>query len=168
MKVSYRAQLLQSRDHVVCLGAVGRILFQSVSSCIPKSKPSTHLPVNIDSVEAKVFDQICGRRGKCGSSGGSAQGRGEVARISPTADRKKDFELSVSLFQEEELLDASVDIVSGVTPRIARIVLISIRPGVRKVDLSGFRADISKCIENVGESLGRKILGVEVSTVDGL
>ena len=38
--------------------------------------------------------------------------------------------------KQAQLLDAAVDVVSGIIPRISGVVLLDIRPGVRKVAVS--------------------------------
>ena len=48
---------------------------------------------------------------------------GEVDRISPSADRQQDLQMPMPLFQEEQLLDAAIDVVSRVVPRITGIML---------------------------------------------
>lgn len=37
------------------------------------------------------------------------------------------------LFEQEQLLDTTVDVVAGVVPRVARIVLLDVRPAIGQV-----------------------------------
>jgi hypothetical protein len=90
--------------------------------------------------------------------------------------------------KQAQLLDAAVDVVSGIIPRIGGVVLLDIGPGVRKVSVSalalawaGFHIspwfglhfaslwpDIGECVENMGQFLRGEILGVVVAAIDGL
>jgi hypothetical protein len=66
------------------------------------------------------------------------------------------------------LLDTAINIGSGVIPRVCGVVLVSVRPGVREVDLPGLWADIRERVKDVGELGGIEVLGVEVAAIDGL
>jgi hypothetical protein len=70
--------------------------------------------------------------------------------------------------QEKELLGATVNVSPNIIPRVGWVVLVSVRPGVSQVDLSSLWSNIGKGIEDMREFLGWEILGVEVTTVDGL
>jgi hypothetical protein len=83
-------------------------------------------------------------------------------------NRQKNLELAVCLLEEKELFGASVDVGTDVIPRVGRVMLVSVRPGISQVDFSSLWSNIGKGIEDVGKFLGWEILGVEVSTVDGL
>lgn len=65
--------------------------------------------------------------GRGGSRGG------EVGGVGPATDGEEDLELAVSLLEEEELLDAAVDIGPRVVPGVGRIVLVRVRPGIGQV-----------------------------------
>lgn len=41
---------------------------------------------------------------------------GEVGGVGPAADGEEDLQVTVGLFEEEELLDAAVDVGAGVVP----------------------------------------------------
>lgn len=93
------------------------------------------------------------------------------------------------LLQQEQLLDATVDIVAGLIPRVTGVVLLDIRPAVGQVPantslipfpgvkyskgranvhFTSLRMNIGKCIEHMRQLLGGQILWVVVAPVDGL
>jgi hypothetical protein len=128
----------------------------------------TYLIININTIKAKILQQLRSRVCKLLTSSLGVKGSSKVRGIGPASNRQKNLKLRVSLLEQEKLLDTAIDIVSGIIPGISRIMLVSIRPGVRQVDLACTRANVGKCIKNMGQPLSGKVLGLEVATVNGL
>ena len=126
------------------------------------------LPVDIDTIQAEVFQQLDTASGKgatarlCGCWGG------EIAGVSPAANGKEQLQISISLLQQVELLDAAVDVVAGVIPRISLVVLFYVAPTVCQVDFACLGTDVGEGVENVRELLDWKILGIVFPSIDGL
>lgn len=98
--------------------------------------------------------------------------------------------MAVLLLQQEQLLNASIDIGAGVIPRVAGVMLLHIRPAVGQIPilslsmkmlfqreapagsgnihLTSLRVDISKGVEDMGQFLRGQILRVVVAAVDRL
>lgn len=53
-----------------------------------------------------------------------------MGRICPSTNGKQDLQVSILLFEQEKLLNTTVDIVSSLTPRISWKMLVGIRPGI--------------------------------------
>ena len=78
----------------------------------------------------------------------------------------------MALLQQEELLGAPVEIaISRVVPRVARVVLVGVGPGVGEVDLACVRVDVREGVEDVGEvallDVRGEVTGMVVAGVDG-
>ena len=80
-------------------------------------------PVDVEAVEAEVGDELDGGLGEGLAAGGGGGWEGEVGGVGPAADGEEDFEVAVALFEEEELLDAAVDVGAGVVPGVGGVVL---------------------------------------------
>lgn len=77
------------------------------------------LPVNVHAVEAVVANQLDARGGEALDPLRSGHGliHGVVrVRVRPATYAEQDFEVSVGRFEELELLDAAVDVVSRLAP----------------------------------------------------
>ena len=92
------------------------------------------LPVDVDAVEAEVLDELDAALGEALAAGWGGGWRVEVfgrVGVRPAADGEEHFEVAVALFQQEELLDAAVDVGAHVVPRVAGVVLFDVGPGIR-------------------------------------
>ena len=69
---------------------------------------------------------------------------------------------------KEELLHTSIDIGANIIPRVLRIMLVSVRPSIGQVNLASLWSHVSEGVENVSKLLSRKILRVEVATINSL
>lgn len=88
-------------------------------------------PVDVYAVEPAVFDELDGCLGESLSSLGGAGHAGEAGGVGPTADGKKDLELTVVLLEEVELFDAAVAVGAGVVPGVVwGEVDVGVGPGV--------------------------------------
>ena len=74
-------------------------------------------PVDVEAVEAEVGKEADGGRGEKRAGGWRAGGGGEGWGVGPAADAEEDFEVAVGFLEEEELLDAAVDVFADVVPR---------------------------------------------------
>jgi hypothetical protein len=83
---------------------------------------------NIDSIEAKVCYQLNCRGREFLASCVSAGWDGEVDGVGPAANAEKCLHGAVLLLEEIQLLDATVDIVSGVAPAVSFPVDLQVCP----------------------------------------
>ena len=127
----------------------------------------THLPININPIKTQILDKINSRSSKCRTARLRAQRTSEIGRISPSTNRQQNLQIPITLLQQEQLLDAAVDIVPLVIPRVGGIVLVGIGPGIREIDLAG-RAHVGECVQDVSQALCGEILWVVVPSIDGL
>lgn len=127
-----------------------------------------YLPVNIQSIKAKVLHQIHSRRSKLLSSCIRGKWSSKVTRVGPASDRQKNFEVAIILLQQIELLHAPVQVGTDIVPRVAGEMLLDIRPGIRHVYLACVCVDVGKCIQHVGQFVDWELLGGEVAAVDCL
>lgn len=84
-------------------------------------------------IKSQIQNQLGRRLGKLGPTSISAHRLGELVPISPPADRQEGLHLPVLFLQQVKLLDAAVDIVARVVPRVTGVVLFDIGPGVGQV-----------------------------------
>jgi hypothetical protein len=99
----------------------------------------------------------------------SSRGRlGKVGRVGPASNRKQYLQLAVTLLLEEQLLCAAIDVGANIVPRISGIVLVSIRPSIGQIHLSSLWSHVGESIEHVSKFFSRKILRVEVATINSL
>ena len=63
--------------------------------------------------------------------------------------------MTMTLLEQEQLLDTSVDVLSRVVPRVSRVALVGIRPRVGQEDLATVGSHVGKCVEDVGELIDR-------------
>lgn len=103
----------EEEDKVFCLGRVLRVF-----------------PIDVEAVEAEVGEEL-----DCGAGEGLASGRGggglgEVGGVGPAADGEEGFKVAVLLFEEEELLDAAVDVGADVVPAVGGVVFFEVGVGV--------------------------------------
>jgi len=111
---------LEEEHKVLRLGRVGRVF-----------------PVNVETIKAPVLDELDGRRCEAlASSLGGGDG-GELGRVGPPTDGEENLQVAVLLFEEVQLLDAAVNVVPNVIPRVRGVVLLDIRPGIRPSAVSG-------------------------------
>jgi hypothetical protein len=125
------------------------------------------LPVNVQTIEGKVFQQGDSALGKLLPA---FRGRGwhrEVGTVSPTANRQEDFQVAVVLLVDVQLFQTAVEVVAGVVPGVSRPVFVGVCPAVGQVDLAAFGTDVGKSVQNMGEFVGGNILRLVVTTVDG-
>jgi len=73
--------------------------------------------------------------------------------------------VAVGFLEQIQLLDAAVDVVANVVPRIRRVVLVRVGPGVGQEHLPG-RTQVGKGVEYMGDLAGGKVSGVVVAAVD--
>ena len=131
--VERRPRLTQQQDKVARLLRVGGVL-----------------PVDVEAVEAEVLNEFDSGVGK-GLAAAVGGGRdGEVGAVGPAADGEEDLEVAAALLQEEELLDAAVDVGARVVPAVGGVVLVGVGPGVGEVDFSRLGADVGEGVEDVG------------------
>jgi len=77
------------------------------------------LPVDVDAVEAEVLDELDAALGEALAAGWGGGWRVEVfgrVGVRPAADGEEHFEVAVALLEQEELLDAAVDVGAHVVP----------------------------------------------------
>ena len=87
-------------------------------------------PVDVDAVEAEVFDQLDGRLSEfLAASGGGGRG-GEVGGVGPAADGEEDFEGTVAGFEDVELFKTAVEVDAGVVPGVTFEVDVGVCPSV--------------------------------------
>lgn len=67
-------------------------------------------------VQSQIQHQPSSRFSKLGSSRIGARRLGKVGRVGPATDGKQDLQLAVALLEQEQLLDASIDIGPDVVP----------------------------------------------------
>lgn len=70
----------------------------------------------IPTIETKISNKLSSRLGKAVPVLGTTGTLGEVGGISPPSNGKKNLELSVLTFQQAQLFDATVDVVSSIIP----------------------------------------------------
>lgn len=90
-----------------------------------------------------------------------------MRRVGPSTNGQEDLEIAVALLLQEQLLDAPVDVVSHIVPRVIGIVLVGIRPRIGQENLASI-PDISKGVENMGQFFGWEILWIVVAPINGL
>jgi hypothetical protein len=87
-------------------------------------------PVNVDAVEAEVFDQLDRRLGEfLAASGGGGRG-GEVGGVGPAADGEENFEGTVAGFEDVELFKTAVEVGASVVPGVTFEVDVGVCPPV--------------------------------------
>lgn len=77
------------------------------------------LPIDVDAVEAEVLDELDAALGEALAAGWGGGWRVEVfgrVGVRPAADGEEHFEVAVALLEQEELLDAAVDVGAHVVP----------------------------------------------------
>ncbi len=84
-------------------------------------------------IQSKIKNKSSSRVGKSCPTVRSASRASKVGRVRPAADGDQDFQLAMFLLQQEQLLDATVDIVASLIPRVISVVLLDIRPAVGQV-----------------------------------
>lgn len=66
-----------------------------------------------------------------------------------------------------KLFQTAVEVVADIVPRISRPVLVGVCPAVGQVDLAALGTDVGESVQDMGEFVGRDILRLVVTTVDG-
>lgn len=143
--------------------SISKPCYFTLADGIIHTSPSRQL-----TIKTKVQHQPRGSFSEPSASGFRACRLGKIGRVGPSTDRQQNFQLSILLFEQEQLLDASVDISADVIPGVRGIVLLDVGPGVRQVHFSGLRSDIGECIEDMGQFICREILGVVIAPIDRL
>ena len=90
-------------------------------------------PVDVEAVEAEVFEELDGAVGEGLDLLGGVCGGGEVGGVGPAADGEEDVEVGVGLFEEVELLHAAVDVGADIVPGVGGVVLFEVGVGVGEV-----------------------------------
>ena len=119
-------------------------------------------------IKSKVQDQPRGSFSKPSASGLRACRLGKIGRVGPSTDRQQNLQLPILLFEQEQLLDASVDISADIVPGVRWVMLLDVGPGVCQIHFSGLGSDIGERIKDMGQFICREILGVVVAPVDRL
>lgn len=102
------------------------------------------LPVNVETVETEVGDEINCCAGK-GLAPVRRRGRlREVGGICPAANGEEGLEVPVPLLEEEELLDAAVHVCANVVPAVGWVVLFEVGIGIGKIDFPAVRAYVGE------------------------
>jgi hypothetical protein len=123
-------------------------------------------PIDIDTIETIIKDQPRSRLGKSVTSSIRACSLGEIGRQGPTSDGEKDLELAVLLFEEEQLFDAAIYVVSGFIPGITRIVFVDIREWISQKHFSRIGSDIGEGVENMSQFVRGKVESMVVALID--
>ena len=63
--------------------------------------------------------------------------------------------MTMTLLEQEQLLDTSVNVLSRVVPRVASVMLVGIRPRVGQEDLATLGSHVGKCVEDMRELIRR-------------
>lgn len=129
--------------------------------------PPTHLPVDIDPIESQVLEKLHSRSRKLLPTSRGASRACKLLPVRPPSNRQQGFHVPVLLLQQIHLLDAPVNVVPLVIPRIVREMLVRVSVGICQDNLSR-RLDIGEGIKDVGEMLRDQVLGVVSAFVDGL
>lgn len=128
------------------------------------------LPVDIDTVEAKILDESNARGSELLAAFFGACWLVKVlvcVGVRPAADGEQDLEVAVRLLEEEKLLQVAIDIVARVLPGVTLPVLLDIGPLVGKDDFAVLTV-IRKGIQDVGQFVGGDLVGCVTSAVDAL
>lgn len=88
------------------------------------------LPIDVDAVKAEVFEKGYRGAGKVLAAGGGGGGLGKVGGVGPAADGEEGLELAVFLLEEEELLDATVDVGANIVPGVCWVVFLEVSVSV--------------------------------------
>ena len=73
----------------------------------------------------------------------------EARRVRPPSDAQHDLQVAVLLLEEVELLEAAVEVASGLVPGVALVVDVLVGPEVGEGDLAGAGVDVGEGIEDV-------------------
>ena len=89
-------------------------------------------PVDVYAVKPMVFDQldaaICEGFAALGCRCWAVQMFGDLG-VGPAADGEKDFQVTVALFEQVELLQAAIEVFSGVVPGVPSVGPMDVHVG---------------------------------------
>jgi len=140
----------QKEDHVVRLRIIRGIF-----------------PVDVKAIKAQIRQDLYRTACKLGPA---ICGRGwlsKVGRVRPPTYRQEHLQVAVALLLEKQLFGAPIDVGTNIVPRVVRVVLVSIGPGIRQENFASI-ANIRKGVENMGELFSGKILWIVVATINSL
>lgn len=142
--------LLQEKNEVLSLGLVLRVF-----------------PVDIETIKAQVLEKLHSALREVLTTSRCGGRRSKVGAVSPATNGKENLEVPVALLEEVKLLDATIHIGANVIPRVAGVVFLNVGPTVRHIHFTGIRSYVGEGIEHVSQFVGRELLRIVLTTVDG-
>lgn len=127
-------------------------------------------PVDVDSIEAQIFDQLDAAISEPLSS---LRRRGWLVKmlllmcIRPATDGQKALQVPVLLLFEHDLFDVAVNVVANIIPRVPFVMNVEVGPFVGQ-DHFAILTVVSKRVEDMGELVGRDQLRSVFSAINSL
>lgn len=121
------------------------------------------LIIDIQAIQAIVFQQFDGRFHKPGSKQRRHNDGVERRGVCPTSDAEQHLQVSVRLFEIVNGFEVSVQVVAAVVPRVTRVMYVLVSPYVGQEHLASVRFKVCKCIKDMTAPKRVSVVQLEAS-----